>query len=121
MRMTKKASWLCMSQRAKTVYVEHYNIAVQVNSCHAVSPIAAFIDSQEPMRNITLSADADTIDVARQRAASEHTTLNAEFRKWLHRYARRHQAAHAVRSLRELRGKYGTGGRKFTRDEMNER
>lgn len=79
------------------------------------------IYDEMPMRNITLSADADTIDVARQRAASEHTTLNAEFRKWLDRYARRHLADRAVRSVRELRAKYGTGGRKFTRDEMNER
>ena len=73
------------------------------------------------MRNITLSADADTIDAARQRAESEHTTLNAEFRKWLDRYARRHQATRAINSVRELRAKYATGGRKFTRDEMNER
>ena len=73
------------------------------------------------MRNITLSADAGTIDAARLRAASEHTTLNTEFRKWLDGYARRHQAAQAMRSVREFRAKYGTGGRKFTRDEMNER
>ena len=73
------------------------------------------------MRNITLSADANTIDAARQRAESEHTTLNAEFRKWLDRYARRHQANRAMNSVRELRAKYTTGGRKFTRDEMNER
>ena len=56
-----------------------------------------------------------------QRTASERTTRNEEFREWLHRCARCHQAAHAVRLLRELRAKYGTGGRKFTRDEMNAR
>ena len=73
------------------------------------------------MRNITLSADADTIDAARQRAASESTTLNAEFRRWLDSYARRHQAARAIQSVHELQAKYATGGRKFTREEMNER
>ena len=73
------------------------------------------------MRNITLSADADTIDAARQRAASESTTLNAEFRRWLDGYARRHKAARAIQSVHELQAKYATGGRKFTREEMNER
>ncbi|MCZ0945340.1 MAG: hypothetical protein OXJ53_19980 [Gammaproteobacteria bacterium] len=73
------------------------------------------------MRNVTLSAEADTIDAAMERAASEGTTLNAEFRKWLDEYARHHQATRAMDSMHELRAKYGTGGRKFTRDEMNER
>ena len=73
------------------------------------------------MRNITLSADADTIDTARQRAASENTTLNAEFRNWLEGYARHHRAARAIGSMRELRAKYATGEIKLTRDELNER
>ena len=73
------------------------------------------------MRNITLSADADTIDAARQRAASENTTLNAEFRSWLEGYARRYRAARAISSVRELQAKYTTGGAKFTRGELNER
>lgn len=73
------------------------------------------------MRNITLSADADTIDAARERAASENTTLNAEFRSWLEGYARRHRAARAMSTVRELQAKYRTGGVKFTRDELNER
>ena len=73
------------------------------------------------MRNITLSADSDTIDTARQRAASENTTLNAEFRNWLEGYARQHRAARAIDSVRELRAKYTTGGVKFTRGELNER
>ena len=73
------------------------------------------------MRNITLSADASVIDAARDRAASENTTLNAEFRRWLEEYARRYRAARAMSAVRELRAKYGTGGRKLSRDEMNER
>ena len=73
------------------------------------------------MRNITFSADADTIDAARQRAASENTTLNAEFRNWLEGYARRYRADRAIGLVRELRAKYAAGGVKFSRDELNER
>ena len=73
------------------------------------------------MRNITLSADEHMIDAARQRAVAEKTTLNAEFRKWLTAYARRHQAARAIRTVRKLQAKYSTGGVKFSRDELNER
>ena len=74
------------------------------------------------MKKITLSADENLIEAARQRAVSEHTTLNEQFRLWLKNYARREQqAAEAMRVMRKLRGSISTGGRKFTRDEMNER
>jgi len=74
------------------------------------------------MKNITLSADEGLIEAARERARDEHTTLNEQFRRWLKDYARREQQAdEAMAVIRELRGKVRTGGRKFTRDEMNER
>jgi len=74
------------------------------------------------MKNITLSADESLIEAARERARAEHTTLNEQFRGWLKEYARREQQAdEAMAVVRELRGKVRTGGRKFTRDEMNER
>jgi hypothetical protein len=74
------------------------------------------------MKNITLSADEGLIEAARERARAEHTTLNEQFRRWLKDYARREQQAdEAMAVIRELRGKVRTGGRKFTRDEMNER
>jgi hypothetical protein len=74
------------------------------------------------MKNITLSADEGLIEAARERARAEHTTLNEQFRLWLKDYARREQQAdEAMAVVRELRGKVRTGGRKFTRDEMNER
>lgn len=74
------------------------------------------------MKNITLSADESLIEEARRRAAEEHTTLNAQFRLWLVAYVGREQrAARAEAALRELRSGISTGGRKFTRDEMNER
>ncbi len=74
------------------------------------------------MKNITLSAEEPLIEAARERARREHTTLNAEFRRWLEDYAeRRKRIEAAMATLDDLRGKLDTGGRKFTREEMNER
>jgi predicted transcriptional regulator len=71
------------------------------------------------MKNITLSADPDLIEKARQVAKSENTTLNAAFREWLESYVRqRNLAAH--RTLRESLKHINAGG-PYTRDEMNER
>lgn len=73
-------------------------------------------------KNITLSADEELIEAARERARAENTTLNEQFRRWLAEYTRRdQQAEEAMAVVRELRGKVRTGGRMFTRDEMNER
>ncbi len=74
------------------------------------------------MKNITLSADESLIQAARARARHEHTTLNEEYRPWLTSYSRQSNRALAHDQLmQELRGKVTTGGRRFTRDEMNER
>lgn len=82
----------------------------------------ASIVKDESMKNITLSADDKLIEAARARARAEHTTLNEQFRRWLTDYVRREQQAEeAMAVIRELRGRVHTGGRKFTRDEMNER
>ncbi len=73
------------------------------------------------MKNITLSADENLIEAARERARAEHTTLNEQFRRWLEDYVRRErQAEEAMAVIEELRGKLRVG-RKLTRDEMNER
>ena len=74
------------------------------------------------MKNITLSADEHLIAAARVRAAAEHTTLNEQFRLWLESYARRRQQADsAMATIRELQQSLSTAGRKFSRDELNER
>jgi hypothetical protein len=74
------------------------------------------------MKNITLSADEKLIEAARARARTERTTLNELFRQWLENYAQRKQRAdEGMKVIEELRAKVRTGGRKFTRDEMNER
>ena len=74
------------------------------------------------MKNITLSADENLIEAARVRARAERTTLNEQFRLWLADYVgRRQQADAAIATCRALRGRLATGGRRFTREEMNER
>lgn len=74
------------------------------------------------MRNITLSADDKLIEAARARARAEQTTLNEQFRRWLADYVQQEQTIEsAIALIEELRGQVRTGGRKFTRNEMNER
>ena len=74
------------------------------------------------MKNITLSADEQLIEAARERARAEHTTLNELFRRWLADYTgRREQAQRALALIDEIAKYASSGGRKFTRDEMNER
>lgn len=73
------------------------------------------------IKSITLSADETVIDAARAQAQSENTTLNQQFRLWLAGYAQRQRMQRHGEVMKELRGKVSTGGRKFTRDEMNAR
>lgn len=52
----------------------------------------------------------------------EGTTLDALFRRWLAEYVgRERQAEVAMTVIRELQETIDTSGRRFTRDEMNER
>lgn len=73
------------------------------------------------MKNITFTAEEDLIQAAREQAAAEGSSLNEQFRRWLEQYARKRQAAKALESIDRMRAYVRTGGRKFTRDEMNER
>jgi len=71
-------------------------------------------------RNITLSADADLIERARERARKQETTLNAVFRQWLASYVAQENARGAYeRLMSELDNV--SAGRSFTREELNER
>lgn len=72
------------------------------------------------MKNITLSAEENLIEQARLVAKSQHRTLNAAFREWLEQFTRRAGSAHEFDSLMN-RLKHVDSGRRFTRDEMNER
>jgi len=72
------------------------------------------------VKNITLSADEQLIKRARKKAHQEHTTLNATFRQWLRQYV-----LHTTKTtdyfefMNSLN--YVTPGKKFTREERNER
>ncbi len=72
------------------------------------------------MRNITLSADEELIEAARERARAENTTLNEQFRRWLADYAQQQRMRRYEEVMASLRGKVVVG-RKLSRDEMNER
>ncbi len=72
-------------------------------------------------RNITFTADEALIAEAREAALADGTTLNEQFRLWLEQYARKRRAAKAMALVSHLQTKINTGGRKFTREELNER
>jgi hypothetical protein len=72
------------------------------------------------MKNLTLSAEERLIEQARLVARSRHTTLNAAFRQWLRQYAGADSAEQRYRAVMEEL-KQADAGRRFSRDEMNER
>lgn len=73
------------------------------------------------MKNITLSASEELIEQARRKAASKGTTLNQEFRVWLKSQSISGQER--AQRYREIMARLDhiDAGRKFTREEMNER
>jgi proline dehydrogenase len=72
------------------------------------------------MRNITLSADEHLIEQARLLAKSQHKTLNVLFREWLAQLTARSGDAQEFDALMK-RLNHVNAGRRFSRDEMNER
>ncbi len=71
-------------------------------------------------KNITLSADVALIRAARERAVREHTSLNQAFRQWLARYGQSGRSSSRFDALMEDLA-HVKAGRRFSRDEMNER
>ena len=72
------------------------------------------------MKNVTLSADEDLIEQARLIARSQNKTLNLAFREWLRQFTAQAGAAQEYDSTME-RLRHVRPGRRFSRDEMNER
>ena len=72
------------------------------------------------LKNITLSADEQLIQKARERARREHTTLNETFRSWLKQYVNTASVSRDYDAIMRSFN-YVNPGRAFTRDEMNER
>ncbi len=79
------------------------------------------------MRDVTFSVDESAIERACEVARSEGKTLEEAFREWLDSYDTRIVANEVRRATAEeihalfRRLKHVDAGRKFTRDEMNER
>ena len=81
------------------------------------------------IKNITLSAEEGDIAGAREWAQESDTTLNSLFREWIKQCAIRNSKREArEREARALafdeamkRLSYVEAGRKFTREEMNDR
>jgi len=72
------------------------------------------------LKNITLSAEEKLIRKAREKARQEHTTLNAYFRQWLKQYVTRStRTTDYIKFMDSLN--YANPGKKFSRDELNER
>ncbi len=72
------------------------------------------------LKNITLSADEDLIRKARKKSLKENTTLNENFRKWLMRYVSSHGENFDYCEFKKGLGAV-KAGKKFTREELNER
>ncbi|RJP87305.1 MAG: hypothetical protein C4518_12455 [Desulfobacteraceae bacterium] len=72
------------------------------------------------LKNITLSADEELIQKARERAQKENTSLNISFRQWLQQYVNSSTTPldydNFIQSL-----SYARSTRGFSRDEFNER
>lgn len=72
------------------------------------------------MKNITFSADESVIELARDEARAQKTTLNALFREWLEGVADRETRRAKVDAVFEEMSSYNSGA-KFDREAMNER
>ncbi len=84
------------------------------------------------MKSLNLSIEDRLLDAGLRKATRENTTLDELLRGWLQDYAgderveetpeeRKRRADRAMEVIHELQKSIKTGGRKFTRDEMNER
>lgn len=72
------------------------------------------------LKNITLSADEELIRKARDKAKGERTTLNATFRRWLRQYVNKNTRTADYQAFMDSLN-YAKPGRKFSREELNER
>lgn len=72
------------------------------------------------MKNITLSADEDLIERARLIAREQRRTLNEAFREWLGQFSQSAGDAQGFDALMQ-RMQHVNAGRRFSRDELNER
>jgi len=72
------------------------------------------------MKNVTLSADEELIEQARDWARLKKSTLNSLFRQWLSDLVKQKESEERLKAL-ELCIGYARSGGKFSREEMNVR
>jgi 3-polyprenyl-4-hydroxybenzoate decarboxylase len=72
------------------------------------------------LKNITFSVEESLIRKARAKALKENKNLNLLVREWIAKYAAPEKSLEELQALM-ARFSYANPGRKFTRDEMNER
>jgi hypothetical protein len=72
------------------------------------------------LKNVTLSAEDVLIKKVREKAKKEQRTLNELFREWMRRYINKSDPIKGYNEFMEHID-YANAGRKFSREEMNER
>lgn len=72
------------------------------------------------MKNITLSAEEDLIERARDVARARHTTLNSAFREWLQHFAAGDADSSGFDALMQQMSHIDSAG-PYSRDELNTR
>jgi len=72
------------------------------------------------IKNITFNAEEALLRKAREKAMHERKSLNVLFRDWLSRYVNQDDVSNDYHTLMK-RLKHIVPGRKFSREEMNER
>jgi len=72
------------------------------------------------LKNITISADELVIRKAIEKANKERKKLDALFREWLNKYINHTNVENEYEQFMK-RIRYVTPGRKFTREELNDR
>jgi hypothetical protein len=70
-------------------------------------------------KNITFSADENIISQANTTAKKRHTTLDVEFGRWLSGYAKSQKTKEYSILMDNL--SYVCVGKKYSRDQLNER
>jgi plasmid stability protein len=83
-------------------------------------------ENGEVMVHLTIAVEESLLEEAQKRAAQQGTSVDALLRSYLESYVdqeQRKRQQQAVRSLLDLslRTHGGSGGRKWTRDELHER
>jgi hypothetical protein len=76
------------------------------------------------MAHLTITLDEGTLERARSKASEEGTSVDALLRRYLEAYSgSREDREQAVKTLLELSRKTtsGSGGRRWTREELHER